>query len=251
MFESVAPGAFTKRNRRLPYVLLPLSIAVHAIGVGAALAAAIWTVDLPTNSPLLVSAYRIADTPPPPPPPPPPAAPQPKPKVTPPPQIAQEVAPTQIPDIIPKVPDLPPDPTPAPTDTGPGVEGGIPGGTGEVPPPPPPPEPKSPPPPPATDDHLYIPLGKDLPMETISQDYPPYPADAKKLQLEDQVIVRYTIGKDGRVNDVQILSHANFASFDTAVLEAIRKWRFRPLKKNGHYVEVTQDLGINFVLVRH
>lgn len=250
MFESVAPGAFIKRRRGAFYALLPASLAVHGIAIGAALLGAIWTVTFPTESPLLVTAYSLVEIPKP--PPPPPAAPRNDPAVKPqkPVPVEKIVAPTIIPETIPKVPDMPQAEL-ASIDSGPGVEGGIPGTAAppvqvtETVPPPPPPRPPAPP----DDGRVYVPLGKDLPMEAVSQEFPPYPADAKRLGLEDQVIIRYTIGKNGRVIDVQILSHANFGSFDAAVLQTVPNWRFRPLIRNGKPVEVTHDLGINFELV--
>lgn len=251
MFESVVPEAFAKPRRRLFYALLPLSLAIHGFGLGAALVTTIWTVVFPLQSPQLVSAYSlvtIPEPPPPPPAPPPAAAPTPKP-AAPPPPIDKIVAPTIIPDTIPQVAELAPaEQVPAPTDTGPGVEGGVPGGRGAAPVAK---ETVAAPPPFPDDGRVHIERGKNLPLETISQEFPPYPADAKKLQLEDQVVIRYTIGKNGRVTEVQILSHANFASFDTAVLDTVRSWRFRPMIKEGKPVEVTQDLGFNFVLIRH
>jgi len=253
MFESVAPKAFHRRRKRLLYEVLPLSIAVHALAVAGAVLSTIWTVAFPEESPRLVRAYSLATIPDPPPPPPPPAAPAPKPAAPapPPPPIDQIVAPTIIPDIIPQIPELPPPAQPvAPAaETAPvasdGAADGQPGGTaggvgqgvpGAIPFP--------------DDGRVHIERGKNLPVETVSQDFPRYPADALKKGLEDQVVVRYIIGKNGRVVDVQILSHASFVSFDTAAVEAIRQWRFRPMIKDGMPVEVEHDLAINFVLVR-
>jgi protein TonB len=101
------------------------------------------------------------------------------------------------------------------------------------------------------DGRVHIERGKQLPLEVVSQDYPQYPEDAKKKQLEDQVIVRYTIGKNGRVTKVEIIDHAREPIFDKATVEAIREWRFRPMVKDGERVEVVHELAVNFVLIRH
>lgn len=254
MFESVAPEAFRRQPRRLFYEVLPLSIAVHVFAVAGAVLSTVWTVVFPLESPRLVRAYSLATIPDPPPPPPPPAAaPAPKPVAppAPPPPIEAVVAPTIIPDIIPQVPDPPPpaEPVAPVADTAPAVAdgaadgqpGGTPGGVaqgvpGGIPFP--------------DDGRVHVERGKDLPVEIVLQEFPRYPSDALRKGLEDQVVVRYIIGKNGRVIDVQILSHASFASFDTAAVEAIRQWRFRPMIKNGKPVEVEHDLAVNFVLVR-
>ena len=253
MFETVAPETFQRRSRRLFYETLPLSIALHAGAIAAAGVITVWNVVFPTESPRLIRAYSLVTLPePPPPPPPPPRAQPPKPVETPPPQ--EIVAPTIIPDSIPALPDPPPPSllslTPAPA---PAADTGAPGGSengqigGEIggklhgaaehffP----------------SDGRVHIERNQSLPLKIVSQEFPIYPEKAKKLQLEDQVIVRYIIGKKGQVIDVQIIDHAKDAMFDDATLDAIRKWRFRPMIQDGKPVEVVHELAVNFVLIRH
>src|SRR5229473_3735029 len=119
MFETVAPKAFQTRSRRVFYQTLPISIAVHLVGIGAGLVAVFWNVAFPTQSPKMYVAYNLTQVPePPPPPPPPPKVEPPKPVLPlsqlapPPPPPTQIVAPTVIPDVIPDV--APPQATPEP-----------------------------------------------------------------------------------------------------------------------------------------
>lgn len=255
MFESVAPETFQAKSRKVFYETLPLSLGLHALAIGTAVVIASWNVVFPAHSPRLISMYNLATIPDPPPPPPLPPAAQPRPVETPKPAppLEQIVAPTVIPDLIPQIPDPPP-PTlqlaPAPGPPLPGVpEGsdqgkaggeiggdvhGISGGVSFP-----------------DDGRVHISLNESLPLLPLSQDYPPYPEEAKKKQLEDQVIVRYTIGKNGRVTDVQILDHAKEPMFDKVTVEAIKLWRFRPMIKDGKPVEVVHDLAVNFQLIRH
>jgi periplasmic protein TonB len=252
MFESVLPETFQTRSRRLFYETLPVSIALHAIVIAGVLAATLWRVVFPEQSPRAVRSYILASLPDPPPPPPPPATtPIPRqqaPVASVPPEL-KLLAPTKIPDLIPTVvepppPVIPPQPvaTPEPTGQAGGETGGEIGGKlggrgGGIAWP--------------DDGRIHIERNQRLGLAVISQDYPAYPDSAKKAQLEDQVIVRYVIGKDGRVSDVQIISHANNPVFDESVLDAIRKWRFRPMVKEGKPVEVAHELAINFELIRH
>jgi TonB family protein len=101
------------------------------------------------------------------------------------------------------------------------------------------------------DGRVHIDRNEQLPLVVVSQDYPKYPDDARKAQVEDQVIVRYVIGKDGRVIDIQIIDHGKLPSFDEAVLTAIRNWRFRPMIRDGKKTEVVHELAVNFELIRH
>jgi protein TonB len=260
MFETVATERFQDRGRRLFYETLPVSLAVHAAAVAAVIVGTVWTVTFPDESPRVTVPYsltRVPDPPPPPPPPPKAAVKQPEPvKQLPPPppvKLAQIVAPTIIPDKIPDViepPPIPELPLPVATATAPpvgdpngssdGILGGdiagkIHGKAGGLPWP--------------DDGRVHIARDEKLPLESVEQEYPHYPDDMRKKRVEDQVVVRYVIGTNGRVTDVEIVSHASDKSFDDAAVEAIRKWRFRPMVKDGKKVEVMHELAVNFEIV--
>ncbi len=245
MFETVVPKTFERRSKRVLYETLPLSIAIHAIAAGTAVIVAVWNVVFPLQSPRVVRAYSLVALPDPPPSPLPPAS-SPKqrqlPKA-PPPEPDKIVAPTVIPDTIPPLPDPPPVTV---ADAGvPGAMNGKPEGEvggnlhgvpgGIIFP---------------DDGRVHIERSQQLPLKVVSQDYPRYPEEGRNKQLEDQVIVRYTIGKNGRVIDVQIIDHAREPMFDQATIDAIRQWRFRPMIKDGKPVEVVHELAVNYVLIR-
>jgi protein TonB len=258
MFETVVPETVIPRSRRLLYETLPLSLALHAAVIAAAVTSALWTVVFPLESPRLVRAYslvRIPDPPPPPPPPPPKsAAPQPVVKPAPPPPPAlMQLAPTKIPDLIPQVvqAEPPPPPVAAP----------------EPPPPPPGPSASSEAGPPggvpggeiggklrgvkggvffAEDGRVHVDRSEKLPMQTVEQEYPTYPEAARKARLEGEVLLRYIVGTDGRVKDVEVLAPAKDKMFDDAALNSVRRWRFRPMMHDGKRVEVVHEVLFTF-----
>jgi protein TonB len=255
MFESVAPEAFKKRSHRIFYQTLPLSVTAHVLAGAAVLANVLWHVDFPIESPRLVRAYVLAEIPPPPPPPPPPpAAAKPQPVVEPPHERpAVDVAPTVIPDTIPVVNNEPPVPlephpvmaTPEPSgDEGTGsitIPGGLPGGKpGGV----------------AgginlllPDNRVHIERDKPLPMKALRQEYPTYPEEGRLKMWEDNLTVRYVIGKDGRVKEITILDPPHRSVFADATRHAIRDWRFTPyFDGEGQAQEVVHELTINFQL---
>jgi len=262
MFETVAPETFRPRNRRVFYETLPLSLAVHVIGIGAAFASMIWNVVLPTQSPKMIVAYSLTQVPDPPPPPPRPKAeamakPVAQPKLSPPPPAAptQIVAPTIIPDTIPEVvppqPAAPPPPPPAAiaapavadaAGAPAGMTGGQPNGTGHVL---------------GTpggitfgeDGRVYVDRTVKLPLKEVVHEYPHYPDAAKKKHLEGSCVVRYTIGKNGRIIDLAILNHAIDPMFDEETLNTIRGWRYRPMMMNGKPVEVVHEVEVNYEYV--
>ncbi|HEX6179500.1 MAG TPA: TonB family protein [Thermoanaerobaculia bacterium] len=255
MFETVAPEKFQKRSRKALYEALPLSIAFHAAVAGGALIAGVWTIAFPQNSPAQVMSFTVSELPPPPPPPPPPPKPlQAQQVAVKPVEMPKEiVAPTVIPEEIPVI--VPTTLVAAIADASPqGVEGGIPGGdiggviggvsggdiggiiggvTGGV----------------VTEpDRVVVERDRPLPMYPLSQVYPAYPEEARLRAWEDQLVVRYVIGKDGRVKEVTIISPPERGIFAEPTIKAIRHWRFRPMIKDGERQEVVHELTVFYKL---
>jgi len=256
MFETVAPETFSKRSRRVLYESLPVSLALHGVVAAAAVAAAVWNVAFPSQSPRVVRAYQLVSIIPDPPPPPPPPAP-PKAVTQPVRQVTtmvpqQDVAPTVIPDVIPIVTREIPKSIITAGVVG-GIEGGVPGGTvggspegvhggdvggtkggtiGGI----------------VTDNRVHIERDKPLPLYPVSQVYPQYPEDARLRHWEDSLVVRYVIGMDGRVKEVTVISAPERPIFAEAAVKAIRTWRFRPYVKDGQAQEVVHELTVNFVI---
>jgi len=249
MFETSRPQD-PKRTRLFFFELLPVSLAFHGCILAAVILASIWNVTFPSQSPKMFLAFQLANTPPPPPPPPPPAArPQSVVKliVKPPEEI---VAPTVVPDEIPILENDAPPPEDEAVEGG--VEGGIAGGElggvvggveGSVVPAVPPP------PPPPSDGRLHVARDEPLELEIVSQPYPTYPSRAASQGWEDRVVVRYVIGRNGRVKEVTILEPPVRKDFEEPTLKAIRSWRFRPHIQEGQRVEVVHELTVFFRLV--
>lgn len=260
MFETVAPEAFQTRSHRIFIRTLPASVAVHLIAIAMVMAARVWNVDFPSQSPKVSVAYSLTQLPDPPPPPPPPPKPveiKPRPlrELAPPPPLlapAQIVAPTIIPEIIPEV--LPPQPAPPPPPpvaapvpvakgaSPNGVVGGTPGGTGR-----------------ALggkgitlgdDGRVYVDRNVKVPMKELEHEYPHYPDAAKKAKLEGHSIVRYTIGKNGRVSDITFLTKSEYPIFDEETLMRVQSWRYQPMTIAGKPVEVVHEIEVNYEYVR-
>ncbi|HEY8182665.1 MAG TPA: energy transducer TonB, partial [Thermoanaerobaculia bacterium] len=67
--------------------------------------------------------------------------------------------------------------------------------------------------------------------------------------LQDMVVIRYIIGTDGWIKELNILQHAKQKAFDDATIRALREWRFKPLIQDGHAIEVVHELTVYFELV--
>ena len=77
---------------------------------------------------------------------------------------------------------------------------------------------------------------------------PPYPASMVRLNLDGEVRVRVTIGPDGRVTAVQLISATNPAFWAVTEHQALTRWRFRPATVDGRPVESSKVMNLHFQL---
>ena len=74
-----------------------------------------------------------------------------------------------------------------------------------------------------------------------------YPDDARQAKVEGIVQAEITIGADGRVTDVRVVS-APMPSMGEATAAALKASTFRPGMKDGQPVPVNVTMSIRFAL---
>ena len=77
---------------------------------------------------------------------------------------------------------------------------------------------------------------------------PEYPDRALTDRISGSVTVQYIVDKQGRTRDVKVVESAPKGVFDDAAIEAIQRWRYRPLQYDGQPVEVPVRTRIRFEL---
>jgi periplasmic protein TonB len=133
-----------------------------------------------------------------------------------------------------------------------GVIGGVPGGVaggalsgiigGAIaapPPPPPPPKPKAP----TAPQRIG---GAVIASQLIKQVKPVYPPLAKAARVQGTVKFQATIGKDGTIQNLQMLSGPPLLV--PAALAAVQQWTYKPTLLNGEPVDVITTIDVNFTL---
>lgn len=68
---------------------------------------------------------------------------------------------------------------------------------------------------------------------------PVYPEMAKRLKISGEVVVRATVGADGKVSDVKAVTGHHMLT--SAAEDAVRRWRFEPGEGS-----TTVDVQVNF-----
>jgi len=212
-------NGFFEQQRRSP-TSLALVVTLHAAAFGALILYGTTTFNPPERD-----GIKIIDIPRPTPPPPPPPPPRPD---TPQPQHESRL------DTVPQTPLVP---------IGPTVTG--------------PPQPPQPPVGPISQGPVQLadatpvlppPVRRAAEVDPNFRDalQPPYPRNQERLQRGGRVLVRITIGTNGRVIAIQQLSATNDEFWQATERQARNRWRFRPATVDGRPVESTMTMTVTF-----
>lgn len=77
---------------------------------------------------------------------------------------------------------------------------------------------------------------------------PSYPEAAKKAGIQGKVLLNATIGKEGDVENLQIVS--GHPQLVTAAIDAVKQWKYRPYLQDGVPVEVKTEITVHFTLAK-
>jgi len=106
------------------------------------------------------------------------------------------------------------------------------------------PTPVAPAPAPAAPKKVTVAGGKVAPAQLVYHKDPDYPTAARQLGAHGQVLLEATIGRDGKVIAVKVLSgHPLLAQ---AAKAAVMTWRYRPTLLDGQPVENTTQISLEF-----
>jgi TonB family protein len=90
-------------------------------------------------------------------------------------------------------------------------------------------------------------LPEDLSEKLVLQKVEPsYPAQAVQARLQGPVVLRASIGKDGRVQDLKLIRGSFLLG--EAAYRAVKQWRYKPYMLNGQAVEAQTYVTVNFKL---
>src|SRR5581483_2493758 len=66
---------------------------------------------------------------------------------------------------------------------------------------------------------------------------PQFPANASVRGLDGWVDVAFTVKSDGTTGDIAVIGAQPVGVFEAATIEAVRKWKYRPVMRNGQPVD--------------
>jgi len=95
-----------------------------------------------------------------------------------------------------------------------------------------------------------VPVSAGIMVGMLSKKQAPiYPQDAKDARVSGKVVLKATIGRDGKIHDLRV-EEAPWPSLVAASLIAVSKWEYKPYLLNGEPVEVETTINVIFELGR-
>jgi len=82
--------------------------------------------------------------------------------------------------------------------------------------------------------------------QIVSKVTPVYPQEAKDEKITGAVVLKAVIGKDGTIENLQVLSGPK--ELAASALDAVRQWVYKPYLLNGEPVEVETTITVNYQL---
>jgi protein TonB len=77
---------------------------------------------------------------------------------------------------------------------------------------------------------------------------PRYPESARRRGIEGTTLLKIYVNDKGRVEEVLVERSAGHEDLDAAAMEAVKKWRFDPARRDNQPVAVWVMLPVRFEL---
>lgn len=102
---------------------------------------------------------------------------------------------------------------------------------------------------PAPTQEAMIPIIPPHPLSAASGNpKPQYPAEARRRNLQGQVMLRVEVAPDGAPAAVTVSTSSGHATLDEAAIKAVQRWRFNPATRAGIPVAASAYVPIQFRL---
>jgi TonB family protein len=79
---------------------------------------------------------------------------------------------------------------------------------------------------------------------------PTFPDVARARGIDGWVDLRFVVGTDGAVSDVEVVGTQPAGIFEQAALDAVRHWRYQPVMQDGHAVAQRARVRLRFTVQR-
>ena len=85
-------------------------------------------------------------------------------------------------------------------------------------------------------------------LELAHYSAPTFPVTARQRGVSGWVDIQFVVKSDGLVSDVSITGAEPVGIFEQAAVDAVKKWRYKPVERDGHAVNQRARLRMKFAL---
>jgi TonB family protein len=93
----------------------------------------------------------------------------------------------------------------------------------------------------------YRPGSGVLPPRLLREVKANYTEEARRANLEGEVVLEIVVRRDGSVSDVKLV-HGLPSGLNERAIAAVRQWRFAPATRQGQAVDVIVEVAVEFKL---
>ena len=93
----------------------------------------------------------------------------------------------------------------------------------------------------------YRPGSGVMPPRLLREVKAAYTEDARRSNLEGEVVLEIVVRRDGSVSDVRLISGLP-GGLNERAIAAVRQWRFAPATRLGQPVDVLVEVAVEFKL---
>ena len=86
-----------------------------------------------------------------------------------------------------------------------------------------------------------------VPAQILSKPNPAYTAEARQKKIEGEVVLDVTLGADGRIRVLRVVSGLGYG-LDEAAVDAAQRIQFKPATRNGQPIDSTARIRVKFLL---
>ena len=79
---------------------------------------------------------------------------------------------------------------------------------------------------------------------------PQFPQVAQQRGIDGWVDLQFLVGTDGAVGDLKVVGAQPVGIFEQAALDAVRRWRYQPVVRDGHTVSQRARVRLRFAVQR-
>ncbi len=85
-------------------------------------------------------------------------------------------------------------------------------------------------------------------LELARYSTPTFPISARERGVSGWVELQFLVRSDGSVSDIVVTGAQPVGVFEQAAVDAVRKWRYKPVQRDGHVVDQRARLRMKFAL---